>query len=71
MEMDMSALFQLVEVKIAHIKLTMSKKYNLEFCVNVLAHFQTYEGIQNLNSMVEKIDVDLIKINVNQVSFKE
>ena len=44
---------------------TMSKKYNLKvLCVNVVAHLQTYEGIQNLNSMVEKIDVDLIKINV-------
>lgn len=44
---------------------TMRKKYNLRvLCVNVLAHLQTYEGIQNLNSMVEKIDVDLIKINV-------
>tara|TARA_Y100000389_G_scaffold178739_1_gene192172 strand:- start:4881 stop:6002 length:1122 start_codon:yes stop_codon:yes gene_type:complete len=44
---------------------TMSKKYNLKvLCVNVVAHLQTYEGIQNLNSMVEHIDVDLIKINV-------
>ena len=44
---------------------TMSKKYNLRvLCVNVVAHLQTYEGIQNLNSMVEHIDVDLIKINV-------
>ena len=43
----------------------MSKVYNLRvLCINVTAHLQTYEGISNLNSMVENIDVDLIKINV-------
>lgn len=43
----------------------MSKKYNLKvLCVNVVAHLQTFEGINNLNSMVDKIDVDLIKVNV-------
>ena len=43
----------------------MSKKYNLKvLCINVVAHLQTYEGINNLNSMVDNIDVDLIKINV-------
>ena len=44
---------------------TMSKKYNLKvLCINISAHLQTFEGITNLNSMVDYMDVDLIKINV-------
>jgi N-acetyl sugar amidotransferase len=43
----------------------MSKVYGLKvLCVNVSAHLQTYEGIQNLNSMISNLGVDLIKINV-------
>lgn len=43
----------------------MSKIYKLKtLCVNVSAHIQTYEGISNLNSMVENLGVDLIKVNV-------
>jgi N-acetyl sugar amidotransferase len=43
----------------------MSKIYKLKIlCVNVSAHLQTYEGISNLNSMVENLGVDLIKVNV-------
>ncbi len=43
----------------------MSKVYKLKvLCINVTAHLQTYEGIQNLNSMVSNLGVDLIKINV-------
>lgn len=43
----------------------MSKVYNLRvLCINVSAHLQTFEGIENLNAMVSNIGVDLIKINV-------
>ena len=42
----------------------MSKVYNLRvLCVVVVAHLQTVEGIENLNLLVEKLDVDLIKIS--------
>lgn len=44
---------------------SMKKKYNLKtLCVNVCAHVQTEEGILNLNSMVKKVGVDLIKISI-------
>jgi len=42
----------------------MSKVYNLRvLCVVVVPHLQTVEGIENLNLLVEKLDVDLIKIS--------
>ena len=43
----------------------MSQVYGLKtLCINVTAHLQTYEGISNLNSMVDNLGVDLIKVNV-------
>lgn len=43
----------------------MSKVYGLKtLCINVSAHLQTYEGIHNLNAMVESLGVDLLKVNV-------
>ena len=43
---------------------TMSKVYKLRvLCVVVMAHIQTKEGIENLNILVEKLDVDLHKIS--------
>ena len=43
----------------------MSKIYGLRvLCVNITAHLQTEEGIRNLNSLVESMNLDLIKINV-------
>jgi N-acetyl sugar amidotransferase len=42
----------------------MSKVYKLKvLAVMVLAHLQTAEGIENLNSLVESLGVDLIKIS--------
>ena len=42
---------------------TMSKVYKLRvLCIVVMAHIQTKEGIENLNNLVEKLDVDLHKI---------
>ena len=43
----------------------MSKVYNLRvLAVTAMAHVQTAEGIDNLNSLVENHNVDLLKINV-------
>lgn len=43
----------------------MSKVHNLKtLCVNISSHIQTYEGIRNLNSLVDNISVDLLKVNV-------
>ncbi len=42
----------------------MSKVYNLKIlCVVVMAHLQTEEGIENLNNLVEKLNVDVLKVN--------
>lgn len=42
----------------------MSKVYKLKvLCVVIMAHLQTEEGIENLNNLVEKLNVDLLKIN--------
>mgnify|MGYP006095179163 CR=1 FL=1 len=42
----------------------MSKVYNLRvLCVVVMAHIQTKEGIENLNTLVEECEVDLHKIS--------
>jgi N-acetyl sugar amidotransferase len=50
---------------------TMSQKYNLNvLAVNVVAHVQTVEGIENLNSMVENLGVDLITISVRPSTHK-
>ena len=50
---------------------TMSKVYNLNvLAVNVVAHVQTVEGIENLNSMVENLGVDLITISVRPSTHK-
>jgi N-acetyl sugar amidotransferase len=40
-------------------------------CVNVVAHLQTREGIQNLNSLVESLNVDLVKVNVRPSTLKK
>jgi N-acetyl sugar amidotransferase len=43
----------------------MSKVYGLRtLAVNVMAHLQTVEGIENLNSMVTNLGVDLVKVGV-------
>ena len=43
----------------------MSKVYNLRvLCINLTSHIQTTEGINNLNSLVQNLNVDLQKISV-------
>ncbi len=43
----------------------MSQELDMKvLCVCMQVHMQTYEGICNLNNLVEKLNVDLIKINV-------
>jgi N-acetyl sugar amidotransferase len=43
----------------------MSQVYNLRtLVVTVVAHLQTVEGIENLNTLVDVLGVDLLKINV-------
>ncbi len=50
----------------------MSKIHNLKtLCVNVSAHIQTFEGISNLNNLVEKLSVDLLRINVRPSTQKK
>lgn len=50
----------------------MRNKFKLKtLCVNVCAHVQTEEGILNLNSMVENIGVDLVKISIKPSTQKK
>lgn len=50
----------------------MSKVHGLKvLAVNVVAHLQTREGIQNLNSMVANVGVDLIKVNPRPTTLKK
>lgn len=39
-------------------------------CISAMAHIQTYEGISNLNSMVNNLEVDLHQINVSPKTLK-
>lgn len=50
----------------------MSKIHNLKtLCVNVSSHVQTFEGISNLNNLVEKLSLDLLRINVRPSTQKK
>ena len=39
-------------------------------CVSLQLHMQTPEGIRNLNNLVEKLDVDLLKISIKHSTHK-
>ena len=50
----------------------MKNVYGLKvLAVNVSAHIHTSEGILNLNSMIENLDIDLIKVNVRPSTLKK
>jgi N-acetyl sugar amidotransferase len=50
----------------------MSQVYKLKtLAVVIVPHIQTAEGIMNLNSLVENLDVDLIKVSVRPSTLKK
>tara|TARA_B000000460_G_scaffold237780_1_gene200886 strand:+ start:124 stop:1242 length:1119 start_codon:yes stop_codon:yes gene_type:complete len=50
----------------------MSKVHNLRvLCIVVMAHLQTVEGIENLNLLVDKLGVDLLKISPRPSTLKK
>ena len=51
---------------------TMKEKYKMKVLgVVVMAHLQTAEGIENINSMVSNIGIDLIKISPRHSTMKK
>jgi N-acetyl sugar amidotransferase len=50
----------------------MKEVYKLKvLAVNVVAHLQTIEGIENLNSAIDNLGIDLIKVNVRPSSHQK
>ena len=50
----------------------MSEKLNMRtLCVFLQLHLQTPEGILNLNNLVDKLDVDLLKVSVKHSTHKK